>query len=198
MNFITYVENLKTKARMENLIIVRQDIDKIDVQEKIKNFVIRWPSFSVEEIKEKILKDDLVAALFAKDPSKQNISEKAVMSLIGADKKLPASGKNCIRFNSNGEIVHSTGAGVSKSADFLIDGIYYTQKYTMESGGAQDNQYHDVIEFLEKGSINTKVGAIVDGFYWENGYRQALIEYFKGNNNVFILSMDDIVQYEGE
>lgn len=120
------------------------------------------------------------------------------MSLIGADKKLPANGKNCIRFTSTGEIVHTATVGVSKSADFLIDGIYYTQKYTMESGGAQNNQYHDVIEFLEKGSISHKVGAILDGFYWENGYRDTLINHFCDNNNVVILSMDDIKQYEGE
>ena len=189
MNFITYVENLKTKARMENLKIVR---------DKIANFVDRWPSFTTEEVREQILTNDLVAAQFSKDPSKQNISEKAVMTLIGADKKLPSRGKNCIRFTPSGEIVHAAVAGASKSADFLIDGVYYTQKYTMESGGAQDNQYHDVIEFLEKGSIFYKVGAIVDGFYWENGYRDKLIEYFRDNENVVILSMDNIKQYEGE
>lgn len=198
MNFISYVEKLKTKARMENLAIVRQDIEKADVKDKINSFIERWPCFTIEQVKEQILTNDLVAAQFAKDPAKQNISEKAVISLIGADKKVPASGKNCIRFTSNGEIVHSAIAGASKSVDFVIDGIYYTQKYTMEAGGAQDNQYHDVIEFLEKGSISHKVGAIVDGWYWENGRRDTLIDYFKNNPNVVILSMDDIKQYEGE
>ena len=198
MNFISYVEELKTMARMENLAIVRQDIDKADVKDKINNFIERWPCFTAEQVKEQILTNDLVAAQFAKDPAKQNIAEKAIMSLIGADKKMPASGRNCIRFTSTGEIVHSAVAGASKSVDFFIDGVYYTQKYTMEAGGAQDNQYHDVIEFLEKGSILYKVGAIVDGYYWEDGRRNTLIDYFKNNPNVVILSMDDIKQYEGE
>ena len=39
MNFISYVEKLKTKARMENLAIVRQDIEKPDVKDKINSLL---------------------------------------------------------------------------------------------------------------------------------------------------------------
>jgi hypothetical protein len=85
----------------------------------------------------------------------------------------------------------------TKSADyFLDDEIYYTQKFTTGFGGVQDLAYHDVIEYLEKGSIFYKVGAILDGTYWESGKRDNLKRYFANNPNVVIVSMDDIVQYK--
>jgi len=106
--------------------------------------------------------------MFCKDPSKQNISEK----ILGIQ-RLPVSGVNSIRFTPDGKLtgVKSIGVSKSKSADFLFNGIYFTQKYTAESGGAQDNQYNDVVDFLVKDSINYKVGAIVDGEYWDKKKR---------------------------
>lgn len=137
--------------------------------------------------------NDLVVSFFAKDPLKQNITEKECEKWIGV-KKLPANGKNSIRFDSEGNIVSERIADTSKSADFLVEGIYFTQKYIgNSSGGAQDNQYNDVANFLSYGSINHKVGAIVDGNYWDElGNRKILIDAFKDNKNVIILSADDI------
>ena len=68
-----------------------------------------------------------------------------------------------------------------------------TQKYTRSTGGAQDNQYADVVDFLSKGSKKYKVAAIVDGSYWDNSKRQELKNFFNNNNNVQILSMNDIL-----
>ena len=102
--------------------------------------------------------------------------------------------KDLTLFNEEGEIVNQKTVSSSKSADFLIEGIYFTQKYTGENtGGAQDNQFNDVVDFLTKGSIYYKVGAIVDGAYWEDmGNKEKLIENFQKNPNVIILSADDI------
>lgn len=132
---------------------------------------------------------------FAKDPGRQNIGEVAVNNLLGADKKL---GVNQVRFDATGKMVSGPAKpGYSKSADyFLDDGIYYTQKFTTGSGGAQDLAYHDVVEFLEKGSILYQVGAILDGTYWSSGKRESLKRYFADNPNVTIISMDDIKQYK--
>ena len=52
-------------------------------------------------------------------------------------------------------------SGNTKSADFQYGEYYATQKYTDGSGGAQDNQRNDVIDFLKRGSIKHKVAAIV-------------------------------------
>lgn len=196
MKFIDYVEKLKLEARKQNIRIVREEVDKSWVKTKINTFITAWDGmWTAEEVKNQILTNDIVTAKFAKDPSRQNIGEVAVNNLLGADKKL---GANQARFNANGEIVSGPAkAGCSKSADyFLDDGMYYTQKFTTGSGGAQDLAYHDVVEFLEKGSLLYRVGAILDGTYWESGKRESLKRYFADNPNVVIVSMDDIKQYE--
>lgn len=68
-----------------------------------------------------------------------------------------------------------------------------TQKYTMEAGGAQDNQRNDVIDFLRRGSIAHKVGAILDGDYWDKE-RNTLRALFQNNPNVWITSMSKLVE----
>lgn len=196
MKFIDYVEMLKLEARKKNIRIVREEIDKSWVKTKIDTFITAWDGIcTAEELKEQILTNDIVAAKFAKDPGRQNIGEIAVNNLLGADKKL---GVNQVRFDANGEMVSGPAcAGCSKSADyFLEDEVYYTQKFTTGFGGAQDLAYHDVVEYLEKGSILYKVGAILDGTYWNSGKRDSLKRYFADNPNVIIVSMDDIKQYE--
>ena len=196
MKFIDYVEKLKLEARKQNIRIVRDEVDKPWVKTKINTFITAWDGmWTAEEVKEQIITNDIVAAKFAIDPGRQNIDELAVNNLLGADKKL---GANQVRFDANGEMVSGPArAGCSKSADyFLDDGIYYTQKFTTGSGGAQDLAYHDVVEFLEKGSILYKVGAILDGTYWNSGKRESLKRYFANNPNIVIVSMDDIKQYE--
>ena len=191
MNFTELVENKKIEMRLNNIKELRNDIDKQWVKEKIENHILKFKGlFTYDEIKKEILSSNLVASMFCKDPSKQNISEKLAEEVLGV-KKLPASGKNCIRFNSNGEIT-SISNGNTKSADFIYKEYYATQKFTMEEGGAQDNQRNDVIDFLTRGSINYKVAAIVDGKYWDK-YRPILIEQFKNNPNVLITSVTEIL-----
>ena len=194
MTFTEHIIDIMKKNRIANIIQVRKEINSLWVQEKIDNYLERFSGlFSKEEVIQQILDNDLIASFFAKDPSKQNVSEKECAKWIGAE-KLPALGKNCIRFDEEGNIVSKKDVGVSKSADFLVEGIYFTQKYTGEnSGGAQDNQYEDVVTFLINGSKQHKVGAIVDGFYWDNLKNKVKIkEAFKNNSNVIILSADEI------
>lgn len=193
MNFIKLVEERKLQARLENIQEVRKDIHKSWVQDKIANHIDRFGGiFSKDEIEQQILDSDVVASLFAKDPSKQNITEKLVGEVLNIP-KLPASGKSCIRFNEDGQIVHASSASHSKSADFIYDGYYATQKFTTEAGGAQDNQFYDVVDFLKKGSKTNKVAAIVDGLFWDSGRREQLINEFNGNENVLITSVQEIL-----
>ena len=144
-----------------------------------------------QEIEDKILTDDFYASVFAKDPKKQNLPEKEAEIILGVP-KLSASGKNCIRFNDEGEIVFSA-IGATKSADFYYRGYYVTQKYTTSSGGAQDNQRNDVIDFLTRGSKKHLVMAIVDGEYWDT-HRADLVSLFLDNPNVVITSLTEITK----
>lgn len=194
MTFTEHIINISKKNRIENISILRREINSSWVQEKIDNYLSRFGDiFTKEEVISQIMNNDIVASFFAKDPAKQNLSEKECAKWIGVE-KLPALGKNCIRFDSEGNIISRKEVGASKSADFLVEGIYFTQKYTGENtGGAQDNQYEDVITFLMNGSKRQKVGAIVDGAYWEDfGNRRTLEAAFIDNPNVIILSADDI------
>lgn len=186
-----WVFNREKQLREENLKELRNNLNDTDVQFKIANYAEKY-GFETEVIKERIKSDDLVASFFAKDPSKQNFTEKLVAELLNT-KTLPQSGKNCVKFNNNGDICSTKSANTSKSADFLIGNIYITQKYTRSAGGAQDNQYADVVDFLSKGSKKHNVAAIVDGPYWDNSKRQELKIFFSDNNNVQVLSMDDIL-----
>lgn len=192
MDFTALVEKKKKEARIANIEEVRREVDHAWVKEKIINHVSAFDGIMTEEeIREAILTNTIVASKFCKDPSKQNISEKLAAKVLGLS-KLPSSGRNCIRFNDAGDIV-SVSAGNTKSADFIWNGHYATQKYTDGEGGAQDNQRNDVIDFLKRGSIKHKVAAIVDGAYWDK-YRPQLIQEFANNPNVIITSVTEITE----
>ena len=195
-NFTIMVEQAKKQARQKNLMYARQQIKQRWMQEKIQNYLIRWNyPMSAQEIEEQILTNDIIASFFAKDPTKQNISEKLIAKYLGWE-LLKQTGPNAIRFNTQGDIVSTKTLGGGKCADFYVYNRYITQKYTGENtGGAQDNQMDDVITFLTNASIKYKCGACVDGWYWdEGGHKAQLIEMFKSNPNVIIFSADEIKQ----
>ena len=196
MDFTAHMEKTLKEARVKNLIEVREQIHTADIQEKIANHIERWGvSISAEEIEAKIMEDDLIASFFAKDPLKQNICENTAIFVLGSSaKKMTSSGKNCVRFTTEGEIVHKKGTNTSESADCLYLGEYYTTlKYTNGEGGAQNNQYEKVNTFLRYGSINHKVAAIVDGPYWDK-HRASLEEEYGNNPNVIITSVTEITE----
>lgn len=188
--FEVLVAKRKKQLIQNNLEDIQKHLQNSDYQKKIYNFCYKF-DFNIDEVNQAIKDNIFLAACFIKDPSKQNFTEKLVAEILGVE-KLPPSGQKCIRFNENGDILSTNSGNVSKSADFYIDNCYYTQKYTNEAGGAQDNQYKDVIDFLVKGSKKHLVGAIVDGIYWTSGHKAKLIELFKNNPNVIITSVDEL------
>ena len=189
-DFEVLVKEAEQRLIKKNLEDIKKNIDNSDYTLKIQNYCDKF-GFLFEDVKQQILTNDLVASFFAKDPSKQNFTEKLVEELLNS-KVLPQLGKNCVRFTQDGEIVSKKAPNASKSADFLINNIYITQKYTRSTGGAQDNQFNDVVDFLIKGSKKHKVAAIVDGSFWDDK-RDELKFFFKDNSNVSILSMNDIL-----
>lgn len=193
MDFVKYVENKKKEARLRNIKELRAQIDEPWVREKIINHITFFEGLmSYEDVRQGILDNIIIASKFCKDPSKQNISEKAAIELLGVE-KLPQAGARSIRFNDSGDIVH-TAQGNTKSADFKLNEYFATQKYTNETGGAQDNQRNDVIDFLKRGSIKNKVAAVVDGPYWDKHWRAELAKMFADNSNVLITSVAELVQ----
>ena len=149
---------------------------------------------TVNDVLKEITQSSLVASFFAKDPKKQNISEKSQMEYLNQKLNRDVSKPSCLYIMADGKIErhakHPSGAS-AKSIDFQsIDKScgfecqeYYFAKVTRQSGGAQDNQWADVRCFIdgakknldiiktEKGDYSSgpKFIAIVDGhFYWDD------------------------------
>ena len=211
--------------RQENTRILRSNIasNKIDIKlkEKIDNFCDRR-CIEYELVKYKILTDDLFILFFIKDPGKQSIHQKLASEYLEKVENvyefstLPANGKNAL-YVINGMVLTEEQANVSsstvKSIDFEwkylnqvgdIIQCYASHKYTNDEGGGQDNQYKDIISFLENSqkhkSTNTFFYAICDGKYYQratNGYMTRM-EYlnntYRGNRTI-ALTINDIEQH---
>lgn len=138
MNFTELVELKKIEKRLENIVLVRKEIDKAWVQTKINNHLQKFNElFSYQDIYSQILENDIVASMFCKDPSKQNISENLVASELNVP-KLPASGRKCVRFDESGDMVSVNRIGATKSADFFHGwGLLYSKIYKRSWRGSR-------------------------------------------------------------
>jgi hypothetical protein len=90
--------------------------------------------------------------------------------------KLPKSGPNA-KYIVNGKILIGGGRRNDvKSLDIEVtfknsQKLYLVHKYTMEDGGAQDNQFREAKETLKNlytpgGKIHQNLGAVLDGDYY--------------------------------
>ena len=83
MSFKEYIESKKVEQRLANLTLVRKEINSSWVKTKINNFIKRMGGiFTYKEIYNEILTNDIVAAMFAKEPGRQNISENLVQAYL--------------------------------------------------------------------------------------------------------------------
>lgn len=183
------------EALLSNLEEVRKDVltsDK-DMEIKISNFSAKY-EIPILFIRNKILKDNIFAIQFAKDPSKQtfhqNLASEFIASMEGVEnfRVLPANGKNALyiidgKLGNENEIIK----GSSKSIDFYwcYNGYncYAAHKYTDIDGGSQDNQYADLMNFLKNASLSKEEKniffAIGDGDYYQRKHTKTKNE----NNN---------------
>jgi len=123
----------------------------------------------------------LYRAEFIKDPKRQNLYEKIAAAAI---KSMPGV-RGFEHFGTNevelvGGVPERRGGGrragpsIAKSVDFgwRRGGFEYfaAHKYTKELGGAQDNQYRDILAFVKEANKNTNARrvfvAIADGEYY--------------------------------
>lgn len=198
-------EDIKIKMRKDNIDELRKYINEKWVEIKIKNYLERFSflNLTYEDVVNEIISNDLVASFFAKDPNKQNITEKTIANII---KNLNFV-SNFQNYNSkteifvvNGEMTNKRALGV-KSVDysFVSKNItyYVTQKYTKGKGGSQDNQFHDVVSFLQNCKNNkltdTAFLAIVDGDYYTEEKIKTLQELTTFNS--FVLSISQLEDF---
>lgn len=152
-------------------------------ERKINNYCTRY-GMTRAQVVASILTNDIAATAFAKAANRQRTAEKAqleYMQLVRGIRVdgLPSSGYGSLRLQ-DGEIVDGfvpRKVSSTKTFDAVSDNNhtkdYIFQKFTMGSGGAQDNQARDAIRFLEAAHeyVDThddrvRFVAILDGGYY--------------------------------
>lgn len=149
---------------------------------KIINHAERF-GHTVEEVKDAVLNNEVAyRAIVGKNPGRMDFYEDTLVEFLNSlpqvavASKLPKSGPGA-KYLSGGEI--RTGGGRQnhiKSLDIYVQFAngkngYIIHKYTMEDGGAQDNQFREAMGTLAQ--ISSKVGvekpnviAVLDGAYY--------------------------------
>ena len=138
-------------------------------------------NLTVNGVLKQILENSFTATTFAKDPTKQNISESAQkkhLSLKGFEiEKLSASGQNSLRFGPKNEtIVPKKVEGLtSRSFDFIRQYgetvEYFLGKVCWGQGGHQNSVKDEIVKFLKSANqylennpnSNMVFTALVDG-----------------------------------
>ena len=151
------------QARIRNVAQFRSTLTHSNTIQKLQNYAERH-QHEFETILYKAKTDDIFAEQFAIDPIKQSIHEKTAAAHI--KKTLPL----CFNFQNlptNALYLHQlaplpteSNFSHSKSIDFSWDyslgtsslNAYATHKFTDQEGGAQENQYNDLIRFIEEAS----------------------------------------------
>jgi len=185
------------KQLLINVVNARKQIDHEWMRIKIQNWCEKFEK-DPEKIKEKIIKDDDFTCFFAKDPSKQNFYEKIVAKNIKAlsfVEKFVNYSNSVDIFVVDGKITNERKNDV-KSVDFFFTtsennknlNFYCSHKFIKDTqGGAQDNQYNDIRNFL-RNCAKVATGdnyyiAICDGAYFETKIDLLNSEF--GSSHVF-------------
>lgn len=188
-NYVDFEKEVSKRLK-ENISDVREEIKNADMQYKIENYSKKY-KIQKNYIEQLIIDDINFASNFAKDPGKQSIHEKISSEYLsnldiikdnGRFIDLPTRGKEAKYVTSYG--VKNENLDDVKSIDFQIEvldqKIYASCKHTKGEGGAQDNQYADVKNFVRVASDMIRRGycqenehfiCIVDGSYYDKKSR---------------------------
>lgn len=159
-------------------------ISELDANQlkKIDNHAIRY-GHTIQEVLDAVLNNEVAfRAIVGKNPEKMDYFETTLISylrkfeFIISVEKLPKSGTNA-KYIVNGKIMVGGGRRSEvKSLDIEVvfknhKKLYLVHKYTMEDGGAQDNQFREAKETLKhvytkEGKIEVNLGAVLDGDYY--------------------------------
>ncbi len=211
-------EAIKKRLYLENLEeVIRAAQGNVEewLDFKIKAFCHTF-DFSYQEVLNLLRQNQYFAAHFIKDPGRQNFYENQALEFLKSHLifssvvKLPPSGNDAL-FIISGRLLRRReiqNADNHKSIDFHAItndiNIYLAHKYTAEAGGAQDNQYNDLINFLNQANLyngDDYFIALADGAYYKdqttslNGQRVNKLEYLKhiaNKKHVFACDMNNL------
>lgn len=213
---LNYEEEIK-KARSDNVLLLRENLMDENYLFKMRSYAERF-NLPFEYVKLKVINDPIFALNFIKDPAKQSFHEKTAASYLSTHEKvlnfknLSSGGKDALTVLTGIVQPYSTLKGQTskklKTVDFTFDlesdGLYHcfaSHKYTKGLGGAQDNQYHDLVSFMENARQNTVLNhlffAIADGEYYQykNDKGQTKIDLMNaeyGNARTFALDINQL------
>ena len=149
---------------------------------KIENHAERY-GHTIQEVLDAVLNNEVAfRAIVGKSPERMDYYETTLITYLSGLKcvkkaeKLPKSGPSA-KYVVNGKIFVGGGRRNDvKSLDIEVTfrndkKLYLVHKYTMEDGGAQDNQYREAKETLKHiytkaMKIEINLGAVLDGDYY--------------------------------
>ena len=215
---LNYEEEYKKQIKT-NLLKVLDELKTSQMQVKIQNFADKF-GYSYNDIEDKIRNDEIFRCVFSKDPSKQNLYQTLAATFI---KSLPmvenfeilaSGGKNAV-YIENGKLFYGTDlinqAKEAKSIDFSWNvgkiKFYASHKYTKDSGGAQDNQYIDIQNYLkntrDSNNKDTIFLAICDGRYYQqkdtktgDETRIQRLKRLTDNKTSFVITINELMEFQ--
>ena len=192
-----------------------QNFKEFEIKPKSKKMVkyCKARGIPINDMMDAINREPMMKWLFVKDPKKQNIYECIAaeylqgMDMISDFRHLP----NRDLLLAGGMLISSKEAekrgadAKAKSIDFTWKTkkytVYASHKYTNEPGGAQDNQYRDLVEFIEEAGRSNVTDAvfiaIADGAYYDSYDSRLKCKRIdclrrKGSGRVFAGRIDDV------
>jgi hypothetical protein len=208
-------KGLYNLALQKNIKQLQKEIDTEQTKTKIHNWAKKF-QLNPLEVRQKIIDDNMFSLHYIIEPARQGFHEKLAadyikkFSNVSNFENLPTSGKNALVVHS-GLIVpkEESPSNAGKTVDFKWDTdgykCYASHKYTKDGGGAQDNQYKDLRDFMknsrQNNDVNIRFFAICDGEYYQhkdsNGYTkiEILNRDFDKKDKLIALSIDDLFNY---
>ena len=185
-------KELEAWKENERMVSERFENRESNIMKRIQTFIWRF-GFPRDEVHEKIEKDRMFAAHFAKEPRRTKLHERAAAEWlqetphISGFETLPTSGRNAFYITSDGEIRKGMENPPGKSVDFYWKtgrtDFYAFHKYTKEGGGNQDSQYKEMRNALERfqGSAERSkvLLIIVDGPYYTPAKMDDLLRFVR-------------------
>lgn len=202
-------------ALKKNIKQLQKEIDTKQTKTKIDNWAKKF-QLNPLEVRQKIIDDDIFSLHYIIEPARQSFHEKLAAGYIkkfpnvSNFENLPNSGKNALVVHG-GSIIpkkeSQSNAGKTVDFEWDTDGYkcYASHKYTKDGGGAQDNQYNDLRDFMENSrqnnNDNIRFFAICDGEYYQhkdsNGYTkiEILNRDFEKKDKLIALPIDNLFNY---
>lgn len=172
------------------------------LREKIANWKKKWGfELSELEILNKINTDKLFATMFAKDPTRQSIAEKAMLQYLNTNGISALKPKYHIRIDADGSLVMDTRRldTSSKSVDFVFNTHYIFAKYTEIEGGAQDNQYNDILRTIDRVKLycqhrqDIRWIFLVEGDYYKK--RVEKLKKYATNSLIYVFHCHEYISF---